>query len=193
MLGLDVSGLLTEQEWSEGTLACIRAARHVVKQGRSPGSLEPKETAGLDYWVADGFAVAEAAEQFLRLYTNPTLVAALEERVGARLEFPPDKRSRVNVNVLTAGRRYEEHVDDWGVTAVVFLTDCEGGHLQVMEDGEWWGQAPRAGHLVVFDGSRVPHRVLEVQEGIRVTLLLEYLIEGREEVRSETLNAELYE
>jgi hypothetical protein len=189
---LDISELMSEEEWAANTMSCIHGSTRIVKKGRSPGSLEPEETAGLDYWVTNGQVVKSVAPGFIELYKNPELISCLEEVVGAKLELVPDETSRATVNVLPAGKRYEEHVDDWGITAVVFLTSCSGGQLEVQEGGEWVGFQPRPGRLAIMDGSRVPHRVAVVEKGIRVTLLFEYLIQGRKETRSTTLNSELY-
>jgi hypothetical protein len=189
---LDVSSFLSEAEWAEGTLECLKAAKRVVKKGRSPGSLEPEETAGLDYWVADGFDVHQAAPQFSGLYRNPAFKVALERTVGVGLELDPDERSRVSVNVLTAGKNYEEHVDGCGITAVVFLTHCFGGQLEVQEDGGWLGYSVNPGKMIALDGSRVPHRVQVVERGVRVTLLLSYRVRGRHEERDPGLSAAIY-
>jgi hypothetical protein len=150
---------------------------HVRKSGRGPGSLEPEETAGLDYTVLDGAGVREHLPWLYDLYVN------LTDEVGHLLRQPvrvsDNLATSINVNLLRGkGARYEAHLDSTPYTLLLFVTShpVGGGRLLMGADDRKIGIIPRAGQGIIFDGSAVPHTVEPLREdGIRITVPMVYL------------------
>jgi len=170
---------------------CVKAAKRVKRSGRLPGSLEPEETAGVDYWVADGHLIRQHCPKLSDLYISRELKEHLRKLTGLELTMVPDMASCMNVNVLPAGHRYEKHVDDWGITMVVPLTQCGGGRL-LFEGAPVEHLDPVPGKGLIFNGTLYPHEVELVTSGVRLSLIFEFLVEGAPVERSEGLSEALY-
>ena len=159
---IDMSAIFTP----EIRAAAITSMRHRVrKAGRGPGSLEPEETAGLNYRVSTGEQVAPKVVDAVRL-----AVDTLADIFGP-LRLDDDPKAAVNVNTLSEGERYELHVDGNPITLLVFLNDdFRGGELVTTVDGVDVSIVPAAGWAVLLQGWCVPHRVTPVTRGLRHTM-----------------------
>ena len=164
---------ISEMEVSSSIEAEVReaiasASAHVQKAGRGPGSLEPEETAGLDYHVVTGEKVVATCPTLWARYSSNELLRGVGDATGEVIRKDPHVASSININYL-AGKdhRYELHTDSQPYTLIWYMNTPAGGHL------ECWLQDPsdadhpdvvlripaRKGRMVLFDGSRVPHAV----------------------------------
>jgi hypothetical protein len=139
-----------------------RMSRHVHKKGRGPGSLEPEETAGLDYWVMNTSMVRERLPVLWDLFNSlPPLVS---EVLGIEVECGTNEGA-LNVNMLVGrGSRYELHYDTEPFTMMTYITnfgtDHIGGELFLREpDGKEHYIIPIAGSSLIFDGAACAHSV----------------------------------
>lgn len=169
----------------------------VSVKGRGPGSLEPEETAGLDYRVVNGIALRDS--WVWDWYQSDTMVALVSAVVGESLKPSNDVSSAINVNYLRGqAARYETHVDAQPYSAVLMANFCDaitGGRLILgLDDGRRTEMVTtRPGMLVVFDGSKIAHAVepLTRPGSWRISLPLVYVpVEAQE--RPDALNSYLY-
>lgn len=184
-----------QQDWPTLIVEAARTyGRKVVSKGRGPGSLEPEETAGLDYTVLDAAGVHDHLPWLWRLYHD--LVPDIWKLVREEVRASSHALSAINVNLLDGqGARYEAHVDAQPYTLLLFVTSHpwgSGGRLILGDDKDNIGIPPRSGHGIVFDGSTIPHRVEPLGEpGVRVTVPMVYL-PARVEERPDGLDHHLY-
>ena len=151
--------------------------RRVKTSGRGPGSLEPDETAGLDYIVVPGDVIRDQARWLWNIYHDPGLAHAVGEALGARVEPSPDASSCININYLAgAGGRYERHVDGQPYTLNLFVTEHDGRTGGLLDlDGTLI--YPRPGFGIPFDGAAIPHAVTPLLGGERLTIPMVFLAE----------------
>jgi hypothetical protein len=181
---LDLTHIFTDDVREKAMLA---PSRHVVSKGRGPGSLEPDETAGLDYEITTGDKLPEAVVRAVH-----ESVAWCAGQVGS-LRMDDDGQAFANVNTLNEGQRYELHYDGNPITLLVFLNDdFDGGVL--VADGVSYPAVP--GHAILFEGWRIPHEVTEVTRGTRATMPVNLYPVGWQcegyEGRDADTNAHLY-
>lgn len=150
--------------WLPHVMTCVRElGKDVVSKGRGPGSLEPEETAGLDYRVVDGEALRHS--WLWDWYSSDLMVDLVSAVVGERVRVSESVASAVNINHLRGSRgRYETHVDGQPYSAVLMCDTCDsrtGGRLILgLDDGRRNEYIDTyQGLLVVFDGSVIPHAV----------------------------------
>ena len=152
-LGKDIYGYLTG--------ASDRAGVKVVSKGKGVGSLEPEETAGLDYRVTSGGDIEKTAPHLWDLYNNPDLLALVSQLTGEECAVSRHVPSGTNINDVRTGGRYEMHLDSSPYVLLLFGSSHDkGGALQMkLNSGSWHSIQPHAGLGVLFDGSVTPHRV----------------------------------
>jgi hypothetical protein len=78
------------------------------------------------------------------------------------------------INKVEAGDNSKEdyHIDDSEFTSITFLNDnFEGGNLQISKYGDKKIIEPKKGKTVFFKGSALPHKVLNVNNGARYTMV----------------------
>lgn len=184
-----VDDLFSDRELEWVIEAAEVASSRVDRDGATVGSLEPNETAGLHYKVATGTKLVQAMPLLTKIYS--ALREEFSKSVGP-LDCVQDADSAINVNTLEVGERYEKHVDSWDFTAVVFLTECEGGELVVYTKDGPIKLVPIRGLSIIFEGKRVPHEVLPVLSGSRKTLLFAFAREGTWQRREPGLSGALY-
>jgi hypothetical protein len=156
--------------------------KHVVSKGRGAGSIEPEETAGLDYRVTQGGAIQRLAPHLWRLYNNPDLARVLSRISGFPVHPSRDLGSGVNINDVRKGGRYEAHVDSTPFTLLLFGSGHEeGAALEVQVDGSWVEIQPLEGFGVFFDGSVTPHRVAPAHNR-RLSVPMVFVPEGFDEL-----------
>ena len=186
---LDLNATLSavHLDWAGRIIQATRThGAQVVKHGRGPGSLEPEETAGLDYTVLDGHGVQEHLPWLWTLYH--ALVPDIGDLLGSGVHVSEDVASSINVNLLQgAGARYEAHVDAQPYTLLLFVTSHppdSGGRLVLGDDTREIGISPRSGHGVLFDGATIPHKVEPLRTRaddaplLRVSIPMVYLPTG---------------
>lgn len=174
-------------------------ATHVVNKGRLPGSLEPEETAGLDYHVVSGEVVREKLSWLWERYSTEWM-DLVSEAVGVRCKPCSLDTISVNINVLnTTGSRYEWHVDSDPYSGVLFLTDhdeADGGEFVIEVEGERKKIYPRRGKMVLFDGTVCPHGVYPLKTNKpRVTVVMVFIDPNRAQLTGENekqYSVELY-
>lgn len=169
------------------TLRALRHAVQVDRPGAGPGSLTDE---GLRYEVVVGSAVRQYAPA-LWTWVQETGVALASELADQPLSLYADVDAAVNINRLHGiGERYELHVDSNPVTALWFLTTHEeGGELEV--DGGIF--KPVRGLFVVFEGSKLPHRVRPmVDMAPRITVPINLKPAGTSDIRPPGLDAHLF-
>lgn len=121
---------------------------------------------GLVYRVVPGDALR--GSRIAALYTSRALRRIVSAITGVRIYLSPHERSALNVNRLgEPGDRYRMHFDAHPHSALLFLTDAradDGGDLLLRPpgDGQEIAVPPRAGTLIVFDGTRVEHGVAPI-------------------------------
>lgn len=136
----------------------------VQTKGRGPGSLEPDETAGLDYRVVTGTAIRDNATWLWGWYTSEDMCDLVSAVVGESVMQSLHSESAININFLEGqSARYELHTDGQPYSAVLMCHECDdrtGGRLMLQgEDGHVERVETKPGMLVIFDGSVVPHAV----------------------------------
>ena len=169
------------------------AGKPVVSKGRGVGSLEPEETAGLDYRVTTGNQIMKVSPLLWQLYNNPELARVLSRISDVPVHTSRDLGSGVNINDVRKGGRYEAHVDSTPFTLLLFgSTHRSGGALEVQIDGRWQQIQPSEGHGVFFDGSVTPHRV-QPTDSRRLSVPMVFVPEGFDELEvREGLDGHLY-
>jgi hypothetical protein len=184
---------------------CEFSARFVNSRGRGPGSLEPEETAGLDYRVLTGKQVKELLPWLWQWYQSPILRNLVGEHVGCAVNPSDDLESSINVNYVQGlGGRYEWHVDAQPYTAILYadtMRDSDGGGLMLAPGADPTAMPdvfevvrPTRGLLLIFDGSSTPHAVepLLVHTS-RVSIPMIFLPEGVKAQRHEDLDAFIFQ
>jgi len=144
-------------------------ATPVVWKGKTEGSVEGEETAGVDYRVLNGFQTEEHLPELWKLAERLKFI--VQEQFGDDIRLMKSKASAVNVNILDEGHRYELHYDPNEVTAVVFWNDdYDGGELVV----NGCKIKPVAGLCVIFEANVSAHEVMPVYRGRRFTIPIGY-------------------
>jgi hypothetical protein len=170
----DVAGSLPENWRNDVDGLLSEFGRDVQSTGRGPGSLEPEETAGLNYVVVSGVDASRLS--WLKTLYEGT-AAAISEALGERIFCREDRHGCINLNRLRPGGRYERHVDQNSHTVVIFadtFSPGDGGELLV----EGFAPVlPQTGLAVAFKGSLIPHEVLTTSRE-RTTLVLSYCEDG---------------
>lgn len=174
-------------------------ATKVRTKGRGPGSLEPDDTAGLDYRVVTGSAIRDHAPWLWEWYTSDKMVGLVSALVGEKVEPSGNVESAININYLEGNAaRYELHTDGQPYSAVLMCSQCDaesGGRLMLGGEGQTVEQVDTLpGLLVVFDGSTIPHAVEPIKAGrieSRMSMPMVYLPLGIGE-RPEGLDDYLY-
>lgn len=163
--------------------AAFEHGRAVVKKGRGPGSLEPEETAGLDYRVMTGVDVREHLSWLYDLYVGP-IRTLVEATLGQMVIMPDDMDGDINVNLLQGrGARYEWHTDRqrWTLNLFAVTLRPEDGGALIVKTGPEIDKKyiyPRFGYAILFDGHKVPHAVEELKDDlVRVTVPMTYFTE----------------
>lgn len=128
---------------------------------------------------------------------------------GEPIEPALDDRYGIVLNVQRGNRmRFECHVDSNPVTGLLFFTDhpAGGGELVVARDPAAVGAdeverdctlvAPRAGHLIFFDGKTYPHyaRTLVAEDDLRIAAVMNFYTRScpEESTRPVGLNQHLF-
>lgn len=194
--------------WADEIARVARThGRRVVSKGRGPGSLEPEETAGLDYVVLDGPGIYDHLPRLWWLYSD--LEGEVSRIVGEPVMAGVHRPSCINVNYLSGqGARYELHTDAQPYTLLLFVTshedqadnasrdyglEPEGGRLLLQRpDRTVTPILPRIGRGIIFDGAAIPHAVEPLATpGIRISVPMVYVPE-RIGARPAGLDAHLY-
>jgi hypothetical protein len=174
-------------------------ATHIVAKGRLSGSLEPEETAGLDYHVVSGDVVREKLAWLWNRYSTEWM-DLVSNAVGVKCVPCSLDTISVNINALYgAGSRYEWHVDSDAYSGVLFLTDHneeDGGEFVIEVDGRRNIIHPRRGKLILFDGTICPHGVYPLKTNKhRVTVVMVFIDPNRAQLTGENekrYSVELY-
>jgi len=155
----------------------------VRKGGRGHGSLEPSETAGIDYVVVIGSEIKRWVPWLYEWFASDHMVGLVSEAVGEDV-LPSVSVSSPNINFLIGqGRRYELHEDSRPYTVILYphsLGDGDGGGLVYRQPGNDPDTAKevnvQSGTMVIFDGTRYPHAVLPLEKSnvFRLSILLMY-------------------
>lgn len=176
-----------------GTAAAL--AERVVSKGRGPGSLEPEETAGLDYRVVKGSAIHDRRPELWNLAHE---IVTYTSTVLGLVELVDHRDSAVNINVIMGlGARYEKHVDSNPVTAVLFVNTVPrefGGALKCHLFSEGASEIqPGEGMLVVLTGDSIAHEVLPLtRHTTRVSLVVSMKWAGQPYNRDPQLDRHLF-
>jgi hypothetical protein len=192
---LHLIGFPLPHDWRESILRLAQEhGRHVLVRGRGPGSLEPEETAGLDYRVVSGEAIEGSGSWLNSFYVD--MIPLLRDRLDCWILPRVNVAGRINMNTLSGpGGRYEWHTDQNSHTVILFLDtlgDGDGGELAIRpEGGPEMLYRPVEGEIVAFAGGTIPHAVMPLRRRItRTTLLLSYTTD---EHVDEPASAYLYE
>lgn len=140
-----------------------------------------KDGETLWYRVVTGERIRSEGSALFSLYSSPALLDWMRELADApRLDVSAHLRSAVNVNCLhRTGQGYPWHRDAVPYTCLLFLTslpDDAGGELLIRAaDDTLETVRPRAGDLLVMDGTRCPHAVAPLTTSrLRVSLPMVY-------------------
>lgn len=155
------------QDWS----ACDSQGTEVNSQDPSKGGLDDQP---LQYRVCAFDDCMALWPNVCSLQCHSRLIAAAS-LCGLPLPVPmPGSLRAVNINTLIPGQGYQKHVDSNAVTAIIFLTSCEGGALEIFDKSGLVSIDHRAGQGVVFAGGTVPHLVQKIKAGVSRMLLFSY-------------------
>lgn len=170
---------------AESLLRVAAAAPRVHARGRTHGSLEPDETAGVDY---RGATIAQWPDQYdvgaaWRIYGR--LGEQARKVTGRSLRFiqpgESDEPYALALNVLETGDRYELHRDTAAWNLLVFLTDHpdDGAEFNLCHPDQPEQPVvrfrPVGGIAVLFDGVTLPHYTTPNLGGRpRVVLVCQY-------------------
>ena len=119
----------------------------------------------LRYRVVAGDRIAAEGKPLFELYTRPAMLSWVRGVTGSSWLAPsPHLRSAININCLqSSGDRYPWHRDAVPHTVVLFLTSVPasaGGTFLIRAADEGLARVqPRAGSLVLMDGTRCEHAV----------------------------------
>jgi hypothetical protein len=114
----------------------------------------------------------------------------------------PDLQAGVNINTTRRNARYEWHVDTNPLTGVLFVTTLapvDGGQLIFRPDpfarpNENWEVAvsPTLGQLLLFDAREAAHCVTTLKVNERISIPMNYYLQGCYPTRPGDLDAYLY-
>lgn len=100
-------------------------------------------------------------------------VLAYLKRTDANVIPSPYYESSMTLKAFHPLDRQGWHYDTNPVTALLYLTDCEGGYTEFTDGTRL---APAAGRLALFDGRNYLHRAAVVRTGTKVTIPLNYYL-----------------
>lgn len=159
-----VEGALSAQQceqWRQEALAIVQ--RHALHVDRTAGGSR------LHYGVVLGDVICKQWPELFEFYTSEETLLWMRGVTGATAIYTsPYVRSAVNINVLSVpGEMYPWHFDVTPYTLLLFLTTStvgDGGALDLLspEHSQEISVLPRAGDVVVMDGTRCRHRVREI-------------------------------
>lgn len=151
--------------------------KDVRVSGKGVGSLEPEETAGLDYRVTVGSKID--LPWLWQLYEHE-IPAYARDVLGIDLYHEPDEDSRININYLNGrGKRYENHVDSNTCTALLWVTPVHVGGRFIAQVGDLEiGLSLDPAAIVLFTGNLIPHHVEPLSNPHeRITVPMNYYLE----------------
>ena len=190
----------TVTRWRERAHELFTHARDIDK--RSDGHV-------LAYRVLTGDVIREEFTELYDFYAAPRTLSWVAAVTGEReIHVSPNLRSAVNVNILQAGNTYRWHFDANPYTALLYLSTTPpdaGGELELYPNlgpqntspqdlavREKVVLPPRAGTLLLMDGSITYHHIAPVvEECDRLSVPLVYP-PFREELRPPELDDYLY-
>jgi hypothetical protein len=143
-----------------------RRGQVIDKPAGGPGAIGDEP---LQYTVLTGSQIQSHLSNLFEWVTSLDFAAFLQPLIGD--VFMPghphcELDSYVNVNYLQGvGAKYQFHRDDFPYTGLLFLHDLPegaGGELEMHVGPEQRPVLlrPQAGMFLLFDGSKIPHRVL---------------------------------
>jgi hypothetical protein len=170
-------------------------ARAVHSRGRTLGSMEPEETAGLNYSAASCLNLPPPAWRIYR-QLGANAQRALDHPLRIILPGDTDAGYAFALNVLNPGQRYELHRDTAAWNLIVFLTGAHSRasfHLCSSLSEPIIRIHPIPGVGVLFDGVTLPH-YSDPNDGTnpRVALVCQYPDPTAEPLRSDDYLAHLY-
>ena len=183
LLTTDVSDLLPAG-WQESIAALARTSGRQIR--REQADRYSLEDGGLKYVVVDGPTIAEKLPWLVEFFRHPKLTMLANKVAGEPVVPGSDLLTCLNINLLDGrGEKYEKHYDPQPFTMVVFVNTLlpgDGGELELWtRDGQGHEVLvrPVAGHAIVFDGSKTPHRVRPLIADVpRLTIVMEFWREG---------------
>ncbi len=190
-------------DWDRGVKRCALSNSRHIQRANGPDSLDPE--ARLDYFVTDGFSIAEHIPWLHALYLSPRFHAYIAQGMGVQEIAPAALRGGLNINMLAGkGEEYEWHLDAQPFTLVLFATSLlygDGGELLTAHAGYDYPGAdsmlggmfqPMRGRAICFDGSAIPHKVAALRNDVlRLSVVME-LITPSDRVRDPGLDSYLY-
>lgn len=147
----------------------------VQKSGRGPGSLEPEESAGLDYYVTTGDKLRESK---LWSWAAGPLTMQIVDIMHQPFQLDQQPAVAININRLLPGGRYEKHLDSNPLTCLVFIDEADDGQTGLEVAGDTILVSRRPGKAVLFTGFNIPHWV-ERTTTERVTIPVAFEPVGR--------------
>lgn len=201
----DVSPLLP-QTWTEEVL--VLASRYGFRSELDGGSTTSRESAFGERItstlnVVDGEIIESALPWLWDLYHGPLLDLGNQLGLGS---FSPSAAtvSAININIQSAGERYEWHVDSNPLTGLLFVSTLapeEGGQLIFRSDpmgrarnDKWEVKIqPSAGMFYMYDARGAAHTVEPVQRlQSRLSIPMNYYLSEGGPPRPTDLDGYLY-
>jgi hypothetical protein len=177
-----------------------RFARRVELSGSSTAVTLEDGSEALEYYVLDGLELSVRCALLVEWYRDslPTLASEVS---GINVVPQESLRGAITLNRMEPGRsRYELHVDEARLTAVVYLTTHgpeDGGELTIYDGPRRTARRvtvwPTAGQLLLFDGRGRAHEIARVQGHVpRVSIVMNLWEESETQARPDGLDDYLY-
>ncbi len=163
-------------------LSPLAEAAHDVVRGSAVGiDRASGDRERLWYAVVTGDVIAERCPALFAVYQSHEMLDWIRALTASpSVSTSAHLRSSININCLDrVGQGYPGHVDATPFTAVLFLSSLsagDGGEFQIQSAaGDRIAIRPRAGDLVVMDGTRCPHGVAPLRQPVaRLTVPMVY-------------------
>lgn len=178
------SGLLP-QNWSSDILALSLAASElIILDGKHPTSMDTRGDV-LQSFVVPGRKIKKDSFWLFLLY-NDFFRKLVSVCYGEQYVIGNDLDSSLSVSSIRGiGARYELHVDSNPVTCLLFVSDLkheDGGQICLHLPDRIEVVEARAGTLLIFKGSEIPHEVLPLKgDFIRLSVPMNFYPKGVEQ------------